>query len=456
MIAPLNPTIPPAAFAPEPARPPARSGGCGCGERGVVLTLLGGAALWLVAGALLSLLAALKLVSPSLLAACPHLTYGRIYPAGLNVLLFGFASQAALAVTLYLICRIGTVSLRFGVAACLGALAWNVGVAVGLFEILAGNATGFEWLEMPRSAAGILLAGYLLIALSALKTLRDRTVQTLAVSQWYLIGALFAFPWLYSGGVSLLLCVPVRGVVQASVNAWFTAGFSHLWLGAVVTAILFHFLPQSAGRPVANESLARFGFWSLMIVGAWTGLAPGAPLPGWLVSASGAMAALLLVPASAVVVNLWNTVQGDWRKLFAGFFGVALAAYALWILVLVLAACPRIGDAMRFGGFEATKLQLCLLMASAALTGAAYRLVPELLGREWPAPKLLVAHWQVSLLGLVLAFSSPFGGKITFALAFLLGAVLFALNLVQIGLAHCRATCDCREWFAADAGRAGA
>jgi len=459
MIAPLNPTIPPAAFAPEPARPPAKSDGCcECGERGVVMTLLGFSALWLVVGAVLALIASLKLISPSLLASCPYVTYGRVYPAGLNALLFGFASQAAIAVTLWLICRIGAVSLRLSIAACFGALAWNVGVAVGLFEILAGNSTGFEWLEMPRSAAGILLAGYLLLALSALKTLRDRTVQTLAVSQWYLIGALFSFPWLYSGAVSLLMCVPVRGAVQASVNAWFIAGFSHLWLGAVAIAVLYHFIPQAVGRPVANEGLARFGFWSLMIVGAWTGLQPGTPLPAWLVSASGAMAALLLVPTAAVVVNLWNTAGGDWRKLFAGFFGVALTAFTLWNLLLVLAACPRIGDALRFGGLEATKLQLGLMFASAALFGAAYRIVPELLGREWPSSKLLVAHWQLSLAGLVLAFSSPFGGKFTFPAVFLLGALLFAVNLVQIGLAHCRATCDCSEWFAADAnaGRAGA
>src|ERR1051325_572891 len=459
MIAPSNPTIPPAAFAPEPA-PSASSSAvcCGCGERGVVLTLLGLSALWLVVGSALALLASLKLVAPSLLAGCPFATYGRVYPAGLNALLYGFASQAAIGVTLWLICRTGAVRLRFSGAACLGALAWNAGVAVGLLEIFGGNSTGFEGLEMPRSAGGRLLAGYLLLALSALKTLRDRTEHTLAVSQWYLIGALFSFPWLYSGAVSLLTCVPVRGVVQASVNAWFIAGFSQLWLGAVALAVLFHFIPQAVGRPVANDGLARFGFWSLMLVGAWTGLQPGSPLPAWLVSASGAMAALFLVPVAAVAVNLWLTTRGEWRKLFAGFFGVALVAFVLWSLVLVLAACPAISNVIRFGGFEAARFHLGLVFISAALFGSAYRIVPELLGREWPAPKLLVAHWQVSTAGLVLAFSSPFGGKFTFPLVFLFGAFLFALNLVQIALAHCRATCDCSEWFAvdADARRAGA
>jgi cytochrome c oxidase cbb3-type subunit 1 len=269
---------------------------------------------------------------------------------------------------------------------------------------------------------------------------------------------LFAFPWLYSGAVSLLMCMPVRGVVQASVNAWFVAGFHQLWLGGIATAVLYHFIPAVAGRTVASEGLARFGFWSLMIAGAWTGLQPGSPLPAWIVSASGAMTALLLVPTAAVVVNLWNTVSGDWRKLFAGFFGVALVALVVRTLLLVLAACPQIGDAIRFGGFETAKLHLGLMFVSAALFGAAYRIVPELLGREWPAPKLLVAHWQLSLAGLLVAVSSPFGGRFTFPAVFLLGALLFVTNLVWIGRAHCRATCDCSEWFGADAntGRAGA
>ena len=452
MNSPSNPTIPPAAFAPEPfeariACPEC----CGNAERNVVMLAFGLSALWLLIGSGLLLLAVLKLVAPSLLAGCAVASYGRVYPAGWNALLFGFASQAALGVALWLICRIGGVSLRLPVPAFIGLKLWNLGVAIGLLEIFAGNSTGFEWLEMPRTAAGILFAGYVLVALSALKTIRDRAAQTLAVPQWYLIGALFSFPWLYSGAVSLLMCVPVRGVVQASVNAWFAAGFSQLWLGAIATAILFHFIPAAVGRPVANEGLARFGFWSLMVAGAWTGLQPGTPLPAWLVSASGAMTALLLVPTAAVCANLWLTTRGEWRKLFAGFFGVALVAFALWNLVLVISACPAISNAIRFGGLESTKIQLVLMLASAALFGAAYRIIPELLEREWPAPKLLVAHWQLSIAGVVLAFSSPFGGKFTFPAVFLLGAILFAVNLIQIGIAHCRATCDCSHWFAVEA-----
>ena len=195
------------------------SGCCGCGERSVVLTLIGFSSLWLVLGSVLALIASLKLIAPSVLAGCPFGSYGRVYPAGLNALLFGFASQAALGVALWMICRLGGVSLRLAGLACIGTLVWNLGIAVGVLEIFAGNSTGFEGLEMPRNAAGILFAGYALIALSALKTLRDRAVHTLAVPQWFLIGALFALPWLYSGAVSLLMCLPVRGVVQASVNA---------------------------------------------------------------------------------------------------------------------------------------------------------------------------------------------------------------------------------------------
>lgn len=454
MIAPANPTIPPAALSPGRASAPAAPGCCGegFGERAALLTLLGSATLWLLLGSFLLLIASFKLVAPGLLADCPMMSYGRVQPAAVNALLFGFASPAALAVAFWIILRQGGGTLRFVAAALFGALLWNTGVAVGLLEIFNGHTTGFDWLEMPRSAAGILFAGYLLVALSALQTLRARVEQSLSVAQWFVVGALFAFPWLYSTAVALLQCLPVRGVVQVSVNAWFTAGFSHLWLGAVALAALYHFLPRLAGADTVNRPLALFGFWSLFLVGAWTGIQPGTPLPAWLVSISGSMAVLLLVPLAANATNLLCNTRAALGPILADgpgrFFLLSAVAYVLWNLALVLGALPVVSDRLRFTGFETTKFLLVFVFVSSAFFGVMYQVIPELLGRPWPQARALNFHWGLTVAALVLACAATWGSIFTGPLVIFLGALLFAANFALLACAVCREACACDAWFA--------
>jgi cytochrome c oxidase cbb3-type subunit I len=461
MIAPTNPTIPLAALAPG-AGPACAASGSTCGERTVLLTLLGSATLWLLAGSFLLLVASLKLVAPGLLADCAVASYGRVQPAAVNALLFGFATPAALAVALWLILRQGGGTLRFVGAALVGGLLWNLGVAVGLIEIFSGHTTGFEWLEMPKTAGGILLAGYLLVALSALQTLRARVEQALTVSQWFVVGALFAFPWLYSTAVALLQCLPVRGVVQVSVNAWFTAGFSHLWLGAVALAALYHFLPRLAGADTVNRSLALVGFWSLFLLGAWTGLQPGTPLPAWLVSLSGSLAVLLLVPLAANATNLLCNTRAALGPILADgpgrFALLAALAYLLWNLALVASALPAVSARLRFSPFESTKFLLGFVFVSSAFFGALYQIVPELLGRPWPLARALNLHWGLTVAALVLAFTAPWGSQFTAPLVIFLGAALFAANFALLAFACCRSACACDAWFVPETStvRAGA
>ena len=154
--------------------------------------------------------------SPDFLAACPWLTYGRIRPAQLDTLVYGFAAPAAFGVTLWLFCRLGRTRLFAPGVLLLAAKIWNIGVLVGTVGILAGDSTGFEWLEFPRYASPVLFAAYLLIGIWAAITFHSRKQQTLYPSQWYLLAALFWFAWIFTAANMLLVCAPVRGVVQSA------------------------------------------------------------------------------------------------------------------------------------------------------------------------------------------------------------------------------------------------
>src|SRR6187401_668973 len=58
--------------------------------------------LWLALGLVFSFIVSMKLHVPGFLADCPWLTLGRVRPAAMNCLLYGFASQLSIGVMLWL------------------------------------------------------------------------------------------------------------------------------------------------------------------------------------------------------------------------------------------------------------------------------------------------------------------------------------------------------------------
>src|SRR3954465_4822026 len=160
--------------------------------------LFGSAAVWLAIGTLLNLVASIKLHSPGFFADAAWLTFGRVRPAGMDALLYGFASQAAIGIVLWLTCRLGSTTLCCKGPVLLGTAFWNLGVAIGVLGVLAGPTTGFAWLELPRFAHRGLFSSCGVHGLIILMTFHNRPVRSLYVSQWYILATLFRFPRLYS------------------------------------------------------------------------------------------------------------------------------------------------------------------------------------------------------------------------------------------------------------------
>ena len=72
----------------------------------LLLLFLAGAA-WLVCGSVFGLIASIKFHSPKFLADPAWLTYGRVWPAYTNSLLYGFCIPTGLGVALWLFSRLG-------------------------------------------------------------------------------------------------------------------------------------------------------------------------------------------------------------------------------------------------------------------------------------------------------------------------------------------------------------
>src|SRR5665213_2350473 len=268
-----------------------------------LLALFGGAALWLVVGLTLALLASITFHQPEMFAGCSYLTYGHLAPAANDLLVYGFAIPAALGVMLWIFARLSQAELVLPLLPVAAANFWHLGVFIGLATILCGRSSGFNWLEFPRAAAILLGVAFVLIAISAVGTFSQRKERELYPSHWFLLAALLWFPWIYStANLFLVSTWPVRGVAQAVINWWFANNLIFVWLALVGVGVAFYFLPKLAGRPLHSRFCALFAFWTLILFGTWIGIPEGAPVPAWLPTTSAFASFLLIIPLIAIAV----------------------------------------------------------------------------------------------------------------------------------------------------------
>lgn len=447
-----------------------------------LLLLFTSSVLWLVFGTLLALIAAIKLHKADFLADSAWLTLGRIRPASMNAFLYGFASQAGIGVVLWLLCRLGRVKLYFQWPVAVAWKLWNIGVTVGVIAILLGASTGFEWLEMPRYAEGILFVAYAMIGLAAVSTFAMRRECELFPAQWYLLAAIFWFPWIYSAANYLLVLDPVRGTMQAAVNTWFTGNFAGLWLTPIALAGIFYFLPKLTGQPLHSRELAAFGFWTLAFFTNFSGLTSliGGPLPRWMPAVSTAANVCLLVAVISNGLNWYHTCAAGcasgkcdaWKKdSVLGFILFGALAYLVNGVVGAAMAIPQVASVTNFTYAVVARNNLVLHgFVAMVLFGCLYYIIPRLAQIRWPSEKAIRVHLLCSVIGVALLVvglglggvlqglklarpevpfmnivrgTVPFVGLSTLGvLLLLIGQVAFITNLASLLRAFCAPMCQ--------------
>jgi cytochrome c oxidase cbb3-type subunit I len=370
--------------------------------RVLMLPILG-SLVWLLLSSLFWLITSVKLHSPTVLANSAWLTYGHTRPAANDLFVYGFASQAGIAIALWILCRLGRNALVAPSLVVVGSLFWNIAVLTGTVGILAGWTTGFEWLEYPSAGSALLMASYLVLGIAALLTFKARRTHELYPSQWYILAALFWFPWLYTTARLLLVWFPVRGVMQLVVNGWFANGLFTLWLGSIAVAVLLYFIPKLSGAPLHSRALAVLGFWTLAIFGGFAGFYRGQPIPNWIISASIAATVILLVAIACVVGNLWLTLSDAkaLRGAATRYFRTSAIFLVVSAILAVLAATqPQLRLTLLGEGME----QLALYgFIAIALFGAIDYIAPRLTGVE--CSRFLALNWWGTLIGVLV-----FGG----------------------------------------------
>ena len=128
------------------------------------------ACFWLLIGSFAGLISSFKLHEPDWLVQQAWLSFGRIRSVHLNAVIYGWSSNAALAVILWVLPRLLRTRLHGAIWAMIGGTFINAGIVAGVGAIAAGWTDGMEYLEIPWQIDIFIFAGFALIILSALYT----------------------------------------------------------------------------------------------------------------------------------------------------------------------------------------------------------------------------------------------------------------------------------------------
>ncbi|RYF08559.1 MAG: hypothetical protein EOO40_07775, partial [Deltaproteobacteria bacterium] len=379
--------------------------------RPVVVAYLASAVFWLLMGNLLAMLASIKMHSPYFLGEVAWLTFGRVRPAHLNTMIYGWASLGGVGVALWLQARLARTLLPYRVPLLLSCFYWNAAVLWGSWQILAGHSTGIEWLEFPPLAALAPVATFVVLVMAAIKMIRDRRESHLYVSQWYLFASVLWFPLVYLAAIVFMFALPAHGMVQGVGNWWFAHNVLGLWFTPIGVATVYYLIPKVLGRPIHSYYLSILGFWTLALFYNWAGTHHliGGPLPAWLVTVGIVGSLMMFVPVVTVALNHHLTMVGYFHRLRDSmalrFTVFGAMAYTLVSLQGSLTALRSVNLTTHFTHYTIAHAHLGVYaFYTMVLFGAFYFILPELLGRPWSSPTLMRLHFWCTSLGITVYF----------------------------------------------------
>ncbi|MFO8099776.1 MAG: cbb3-type cytochrome c oxidase subunit I [Salinibacter sp.] len=407
--------------------------------RGPVVAFITSATAWLLVGSLLALIASFKFQFPDWWAQQPWLTFGRVRPAHLNTMIYGWISMAGVGMSIWLWARLLKTPLRGQWLLLLSAGLWNIGMVIGTIGILAGYSRSIEWVEMPYAAFAFIVPALLLAVVAFVRTLWQRHVQHLYISVWYIGASMLWGPFLI-----LAILLPIySGVPEGTANWWYAHNILGLWITPPGLAAAYYFIPKVIGRPVHSYHLSYLGFWTLALFYNWAGVhhLVGGPAPQWVVTVSITFSAMMIVPVVVVAVNHHLTVVGHFKKLIYSptlrFVVFGAMSYTVVSLQGSLQSFRYWQEVTHFTQYTIAHSHLGVYaFATMIAFGAIYYIMPRVVDWEWGSPRLISLHFWSTGLGV--------GAYVT---ALTIGGVLQGFQLLDPDVAFLTIVEDTKPWL---------
>ena len=384
------------------------------------------AAAWLLVATLLGFVSSLKLRLPGLWDDYSFLGYGRLFPAHLNALVYGWGIQAGVGVLLWLMARLTRNRLSNQPGILVAGHLWNAGVTFAVLTVWFGYGNSLPLLDFPKWVWPFLGASYILIVAGVIPMFRKRRESLVYVSEMYLVGAALWFPWIFITA-NIIIGKGTAPVMASGVDAWYITNLIYFWMAPIALAVAYYIVPKISGRPIYSYPLAHASFWLLAFLAGWTGFSRfmGGPFPAWMPAVSGAAVIFILLAVLATVFNLMVTLKGC-SKIWEyspslRFTALGMLMLAVYAVLSAFSSTYSFGRDLQFSHFLVGLDMLAIYgFFSMTVFGAIYFIVPRVTGAEWPSGKRIRTHFWFSTYGII-----------TLIVTMLIGGIAQGGNLAQ-------------------------
>ena len=374
------------------------------------------ATVWLIFATALGLLLSLKLSYPNLLDFS-FTSYGRLRPIHTNALFWGWTSMAMVALCLFVVPRTSRTQLHSLKLARVALWMWNVAVAAGSVALAMGISNGnqeyreFVWPIMAIFAAGMLVHLY-----NFFRTVEEREIEEIYISNWYIIAALIWTATLVTVGY---LPWYQHGLAQANIQGYYMHQGVGMWFTPVVLGLTYYFLPKFLNRPIYSYSLGVLAFWTQLVfytlIGAHHFIF--SPIPWWIQTTAIVFSVGMMVPVWAGTGNFVLTMRGKWRTIGRSysvpFILAGAVCYGLVSTQGTFESFRWTNLYWHFTNFTIGHSHFTMYGFVAFLIwGGVYGLLPRLTGRE-PSIIAVGVHFWFAMIGMgVYVVALSIGGTI--------------------------------------------
>lgn len=379
----------------------------------IVIWYLGAAVFWLVFGTAVGQYVGMKFVWPEM-DSISWLSFGRLRPVHTNTVFWGWASMAMIGLGYLVVARTSNTLIHSYKWAWIGWGLINLSVLSGNISLMAGiNNGGGEYREYTWPVVLLFASALFLTFRNFYKTVANRKVSEIYVSNWYLLGGLL---WTLTLVTIGYLPVFQDGLGETVIQGYYMHQGVGMWFMTFTLGLIYYYLPSSLNKPIYSYSLGVLAFWTQMLFYTLIGTHHFvfSPLPWWLQTVAIVFSMGMFIPVVAGTTNFLMTMRGSWSDISKSyvlpFFLVGVVFYFTGSTQGSFQAFRFTNFVWHFTDFNVAHSHMTMYgIITFILWACVYGVLPKLTGRE-PRQFFVGTHFWMAFIGLFAYMMSLMAG----------------------------------------------
>lgn len=367
-------------------------------------------AFWMVVATFMGLLGATELIAPDLLENVGWLSFGRVRPIHINLVLFGFVTPGLLSSAFYYVPKLLRTDLYSEKLGKITVVAWNVMLVAAVVSLAMGKTQGREYAELIWPIDMMVIAAFSLLIINIIMTVRQRREPILYVSVWYVCAAVILTTITYALGN--IIWKPSSGALVGIPDAIILWFYGHNVFGLLLTplsaGVAYYVIPKACRAPLYSHTLSLWGFWSLLVVYTHIGTHHllQVPVPTWLKVIAIVDSIAMIIPVMAFLINIWYTAKGKLGEIQADIGAkFVFTGTIMYFFVSIQGSMMSLPDVQRvthFNNWVVAHAHLGVLgFAGMIALGGIYYILPHMTGRPLYSRFLANLQYWLILIGTV-------------------------------------------------------